>query len=220
MLQITNTKINNQEINAVSARELYATLELNLAVWARWSKSNIEENEFFLQHIDWVGFNIMLNGNETKDYMISLDFAKHISMQARTQKSHEMRNYFIECEKQLKDLTPKFANMSPQLQLLIQMEQQQNEIKATLDFQAEQLKSVEHKLSQTDCSNNYYAITGFANLHGINVDDKTANKAGRKASKLCRERGIKIGDCGSTKFGKIGAYPEEILHEVFDILDI
>jgi phage anti-repressor protein len=219
MLQITNTKINNQEINAVSARELYATLELNLAVWARWSKSNIEENEFFLQHIDWVGFNIMLNGNETKDYMISLDFAKHISMQARTQKSHEMRNYFIECEKQLKDLTPKFANMSPQLQLLIQMEQQ-NEIKATLDFQAEQLKSVEHKLSQTDCSNNYYAITGFANLHGINVDDKTANKAGRKASKLCRERGIKIGDCGSTKFGKIGAYPEEILHEVFDILDI
>ncbi len=131
-----------------------------------------------------------------------------------------MRNYFIECEKQLKDLTPKFANMSPQLQLLIQMEQQQNEIKATLDFQAEQLKSVEHKLSQTDCSNNYYAITGFANLHGINVDDKTANKAGRKASKLCRERGIKIGDCGSTKFGKIGAYPEEILHEVFDILDI
>lgn len=124
MLQITNTKINNQEINAVSARELYATLELNLAVWARWSKSNIEENEFFLQHIDWVGFNIMLNGNETKDYMISLDFAKHISMQARTQKSHEMRNYFIECEKQLKDLTPKFANMSPQLQLLIQMVQQ------------------------------------------------------------------------------------------------
>lgn len=75
----------------------------------------------------------MLNGNETKDYMISLDFAKHISMQARTQKSHEMRNYFIECEKQLKDLTPKFANMSPQLQLLIKMEQQQNEIKATLD---------------------------------------------------------------------------------------
>ena len=52
------------------------------------------------------------------------------------------------------------------------------------------------------------------------ICDKTANKAGRKASKLCRERGIKIGDCGSTKFGKIGAYPEEILHEVFDILDI
>jgi len=220
MLQITNTKINNQEINAVSARELYATLELNLAVWARWSKSNIEENEFFLQHIDWVGFNIMLNGNETKDYMISLDFAKHISMQARTQKSHEMRNYFIECEKQLKDLKPALSNLSPQLQFLIKLEQEQNEIKATLDLQAEQLKSVEHKLSQTDCSNNYYAITGFANLHGINVDDKTANKAGRKASKLCRERGIKIGDCGSTKFGKIGAYPEEILHEVFDILDI
>lgn len=218
MLQITNTKINNQEINAVSARELHTNLEIQKQ-FTDWVNQFLDD---FIQDTDFVEVHSKVNINNVKmtEYLFSLDMAKQIAMLTRTAKGKEIRLYFIECEKQLKDLTPKFANMSPQLQLLIQMEQQQNEIKATLDFQAEQLKSVEHKLSQTDCSNNYYAITGFANLHGINVDDKTANKAGRKASKLCRERGIKIGDCGSTKFGKIGAYPEEILHEVFDILDI
>lgn len=38
----------------------------------------------------------MTNGNETKDYAISIEFAKHIAMMARTNKSHEYRKYFIE----------------------------------------------------------------------------------------------------------------------------
>lgn len=218
MLQITNTKINNQEINAVSARELHTNLEIQKQ-FTDWVNQFLDD---FIQDTDFVEVHSKVNINNVKmtEYLFSLDMAKQIAMLTRTAKGKEIRLYFIQCEKQLKDLKPALSNLSPQLQFLIKLEQEQNEIKATLDLQAEQLKSVEHKLSQTDCSNNYYAITGFANLHGINVDDKTANKAGRKASKLCRERGIKIGDCGSTKFGKIGAYPEEILHEVFDILDI
>lgn len=86
----------------VSARELYTGLGLNKAVWKRWYESNIEENEYFKENIDWVGFNIMLNGNETKDFAITLDFAKHIAMMARTERSHEYRNYFIKCEQALK----------------------------------------------------------------------------------------------------------------------
>jgi len=225
MLRITNTKFNNQEVNAVSARELHAGLELKTQ-FTDWVKQFLDD---FIQGTDFIidtvtTVDVQTDGHRVTrnlvNYLFSLDMAKQVAMLTRTAKGKEVRLYFIECEKQLKDLKPALSNLSPQLQFLIKLEQEQNEIKATLDFQAEQLKSVEHKLSQTDCSNNYYAITGFANLHGINVDDKTANKAGRKASKLCRERGIKIGDCGSTKFGKIGAYPEEILHEVFDILDI
>lgn len=154
MLQITNTKINNQEINAVSARELHKFLECTerFSAWfERMCQYGFEEQQ------DFTGvksFTVVNNGAEKPldDFMISIDMAKEISMLQRSDKGKEARKYFIECEKQLKDLTPKFANMSPQLQLLIQMEQQQNEIKATLDFQAEQLKSVEHKLSQTDAA--------------------------------------------------------------------
>lgn len=161
MLQIQNTKINNQEINAVSARELYATLELNLSVWARWSKSNIEENEFFLQHIDWEGFNIMLNGNETKDYMISLDFAKHISMQARTQKSHEMRNYFIDCEKQLKQQAVKVpTNFIEAMTLALEQAKQIEQQTLLLEQQKPQVEFANDVANTCDS----ISIGGYAGL--------------------------------------------------------
>ena len=91
----------------VSCRDLYEGLELNKAHWKRWSVKNIIENEYFKEGEDWVGFTIMVNGNETQDFAITLDFAKHIAMMARTEKSHQYRNYFIECEKQLKDVSTK-----------------------------------------------------------------------------------------------------------------
>jgi len=99
MLQITNTKINNRQIDAVSAKDLYLTLGLDKSNWNRWVITNIAQNEFFHVGKDWEGFVIKTNGNETTDYLISLDMAKHLAMMARTDKSHEVRNYFIECEK-------------------------------------------------------------------------------------------------------------------------
>ncbi len=105
LINIQQQTIGNDTVNAVSARDLYTKLGLNPTQWARWSKKNIEENEFFTENKDWVGFDIVSSGqnsnlrNETKDYMLSLDFAKHLCMQARTKVAHDMRNYFIECEK-------------------------------------------------------------------------------------------------------------------------
>ena len=103
MNELIKIQTNEQGQQLVSARELYLGLGLNKAVWKRWHTSNIINNEYFKENEDWVGFNIMLNGNETQDFAISLDFAKHIAMMARTEKSHEYRNYFIQCERKLKE---------------------------------------------------------------------------------------------------------------------
>lgn len=88
----------------VSAKELYEGLGMRLKDWSRWSNTNIISNEFFFEHEDWETFRMMRNGNETKDFVITLEFAKHIAMMARTEKSHEYRNYFIECEKKLNEI--------------------------------------------------------------------------------------------------------------------
>ncbi len=79
-------------------------LGLNKSNWAKWFNKNILNNEFFEEHKDWEGFVLSTNGNETTDFAISIDFAKHIAMMARTEKSHEYRNYFIKCEKKLKEV--------------------------------------------------------------------------------------------------------------------
>lgn len=78
--------------NSVSARDLYLDLGLSKGDWARWSQSNIVENEFFEPNKDWVGFSIMLNGNETRDFAVTIEFAKHIAMMAKTKRAHDYRN--------------------------------------------------------------------------------------------------------------------------------
>ena len=40
----------------------------------------------------------MKNGNETKDFWISIDMAKHLAMSQKTQKSFILREYFIKIE--------------------------------------------------------------------------------------------------------------------------
>ncbi|WP_368245711.1 antA/AntB antirepressor family protein [Clostridium paraputrificum] len=103
MKELIKINTNEEGKQLVSARELYLGLGLNKAVWSRWYKTNILENDFFKKNLDWVGVQHDVEGNEVQDFAISLDFAKHIAMMARTEKSHEYRNYFIKCEEELKN---------------------------------------------------------------------------------------------------------------------
>ena len=66
--------------NKTTARELYEFLQLDRSNWSRWAKSNIDDNAFYQEGTDWWGFVTMTNGNETKDYRLTIDFAKHLCM--------------------------------------------------------------------------------------------------------------------------------------------
>lgn len=101
----------------VSAKELYLGLGLNRSQWSRWYPRNIEQNEYFTKDVDFIGVRHDVEGNEVQDFAISLDFAKHIAMMARTEKSHEYRNYFLECEKEVLNT----SELSPELQMFNQM---------------------------------------------------------------------------------------------------
>jgi len=88
-----NSLITINEKGLVSAKELYLGLGLNESRWAKWYPSNIEKNEFFNENIDWVSIRPNVEnpkgGRPSMDFAISIEFAKHIAMQARTEKSHE-----------------------------------------------------------------------------------------------------------------------------------
>lgn len=105
MKELIRITTNEEGKQLVSARELYIGLGLDKSNWSRWSKKNILSNEFFTEKKDWIGVRHYDEGNEIQDFAIVLEFAKHIAMMARTEKSHDYRNYLIECEKKLREVT-------------------------------------------------------------------------------------------------------------------
>lgn len=98
-------KINQTENGtAVSARELYDFLGFATQHWAKWYKKNIINDIFFDNDKDYV--QLPLSGsNKSVDFAISIEMAKEISMLARTEKGKEARQYFISCEKKLKEIS-------------------------------------------------------------------------------------------------------------------
>jgi phage anti-repressor protein/phage antirepressor YoqD-like protein len=103
MEQLIKLQTNSKGQKLVSARELYDFLGYDKSQWARWYKRNIEDNDFAIEMVDYEGFDRMTNGNVTKDFAITIDFAKKLAMLARTEKGEEARNYFLMCEKKLKE---------------------------------------------------------------------------------------------------------------------
>ena len=104
--------------SVVSARELYSVLELAEGQFSRWAKMNIVQNEFAVCGEDWEGFDTMSSGNQVIDYAVSLDFAKRLSMMAKTEKGEFVRKYFIECEMVAK--TPKVYSLKESLQIALE----------------------------------------------------------------------------------------------------
>lgn len=149
MNDLIKVTTNNQGQQVVSARELYLGLGLNKSNWSRWYPTNIIKNEFFKENVEWMGVRHYDEGNEVQDFAISLEFAKHIAMMARTHKSHEYRNYFIRCEERLKESTLNTSQLSPELQMFKQIfdsvakqQLEQKKLKAEVEETKEQIQGI------------------------------------------------------------------------------
>lgn len=86
---------------AVNARELHAFLE-SKQQFADWIKDRIEKFGF-VENQDFEVFqNFMKNpqgGRPSKEYALSIDMAKELSMVENNERGRQARKYFIECEK-------------------------------------------------------------------------------------------------------------------------
>ena len=89
----------------ISARELHQFLEVK-SHFKDWIKRRIDDYGF----IENQDFEVSLifeqntkGGRPTKEYILSMDMAKELSMLERSDKGKQARIYFIECEKRLKE---------------------------------------------------------------------------------------------------------------------
>ena len=89
---------------AVSARELQEFLEIKDR-FSVWIERMIGYG--FVENQDYIGcsFYDTLARQHLRDYFISIDMAKEISMIQRSDKGKQARQYFLECERKLKGQT-------------------------------------------------------------------------------------------------------------------
>jgi anti-repressor protein len=130
------------ENGMTTAKKLYDFLELAKGQFSRWAKTNILDNPFAEEGVDYWGFDINVEGNVTQDYRITSHFAKKLSMKGNGKKAEDAREYFTKVEDGAKQMVLRMQEMSPQLQVMINMELEQKRQAKEQERQAAELKEV------------------------------------------------------------------------------
>lgn len=198
----------------VSARDLHGFLEVK-TIYPNWINRRIEKYQF-VENQDFIYTfqkrKALKTATIIKEYFITISMAKELCMVENNERGREARQYFINCEQKLgkaKEAILQMAN-DPIIGIRmkqIQIEQKVNEHDTRLDF-------IEAKI--TTKNEDYYTISGFASLHGWQVDRIEAAKYGRAASKLSRERGFEIKKEYDPKYGRVNMYHIVMLEETFE----
>lgn len=130
LITITKATINNEEVNAVNARELWKKLESKQR-FADWIKDRLEgltEGQDFTVHKIMKGEDGRFQPTE---YIISLDVAKHIAMLERNEQGRLVRQYFIEVEKNARKFSEAVA---AQVSAMIPVIRENERLRFQLDF--------------------------------------------------------------------------------------
>ncbi len=100
MNELIKVTTNENDEQLVSARDLHKALDLKIRFSLWWEKNNdglIDGEDFTSVSTDTVVNNGAVR--RLQDYALSLDAAKHLAMQSKTEKGREVRAYFIKIEK-------------------------------------------------------------------------------------------------------------------------
>lgn len=136
------------ENGMTTAKKLYEFLELNPGNYARWCKSSITDNPFAEEGKDYYSSSVKSEGkgNFADDFKLKAHFAKKLSMTQKNQKGEEARDYFTKVEDGAKEMVLRMQEMSPQLQVMINMELEQKRQKEEQQRQAEKLEQLDDRI--------------------------------------------------------------------------
>lgn len=116
----------------VSARELHFELGVNRR-FDKWVNYYLLQSVYFQENEDYVFMSV--DGHNSKrgrtpiDYAITIDTAKKLAMTVDTEKGNIVRDYFIECEKKLKQ--PKELSRIELLTIALEAEKKVIELEKT-----------------------------------------------------------------------------------------
>ena len=130
-----------------TARKLYEFLGLAQGQFSRWCKRNITENDFAVENEDYLRLDMNVETPtggviQREDYKLTASFAKKLSMQSKTAKGEQARQYFLKVEEKLKETVRHAVPMTipEQIQLLAMGNVELNQKVDNLDKKIEDLE--------------------------------------------------------------------------------
>ncbi len=152
------------ENGMTTARKLYAFLELSPSNYSKWCKTNITENGFAEENVDYWAFvlNDEWGGQATTDYRLTAHFAKKLSCKGNGTRAEEAREYFTTVEEKTKEEVINRSQASPLLQSvagiidsLIKQEAEQNRLKKQQEKIEKKLDVVVATYEKNDSSDDF-----------------------------------------------------------------
>lgn len=131
LIPVFESTINNQVVQTVDARVLHAFLE-SKRQFSNWITYQIEAFEF-TQDVDFVTINNSGYSPPRKEYHVSLDMAKELSMVERNSKGKEARQYFIAVEKAYREQRPKELTREQILVMALEAERERLKLAAQVE---------------------------------------------------------------------------------------
>ncbi|EHE2558725.1 phage antirepressor Ant [Escherichia coli] len=107
LIPVFEGTISNEPTLLVNARDLHGFLEVGKD-FSNWIRARLNEYGF-VENLDYILFSPNLAktpGRRRKEYHLTLDTAKELAMVERNEKGRQIRRYFIECEKKLRNIQP------------------------------------------------------------------------------------------------------------------
>lgn len=112
------------------------------SVYREWVKRRLSDIDA-TENEDFQGVEISTPSGQTKkDHIIKLDIAKEMAMLERNEKGKEVRRYFIRVEKKYKSASLATQELSPQLQVMINLEIEQKRQAEKIEHVEEQIESI------------------------------------------------------------------------------
>ena len=175
MKELIKITTNEEGQQLVSARELHGFLEVK----TRFNDWIVRMCEYgFQENID---YSILSSGNPNgglpiKDYAITIDMAKEISMIQRSEKGKQARQYFINCEKKLKEINqPKLPTTYKEALLqLVAAEEEKERLQLANKQQEQIIGELKPKADYTDVilkSKSLVTTTQIAKDYGMSGRD-------------------------------------------------
>lgn len=203
----------------VSARDLHTFLECKRD-FATWAKDKLAKHGF----TEGLDFSPVLGktssaagGRPSIDYALTLDTAKELGMLEGNEKGREIRRYFIEAEKQLRQQAPALPQTQGELILMLAQQNVANEKRlVAVENEQKQLAQAvaEVKAQVTTVPTDFFTVAGWASLQKKSIPTSTANALGRKAATLSKQQGFEIGKVTDQRYGKVNSYHRDVLIQV------